>query len=255
MLRAKTMPRAHNTALEQAERGFDGVGVNIALHVDSQAVPDSLVPSVFAEMPSGAAIGFIVIGKEHVNVIADILADVLFKRSRAHVLSMKESQITATLTDADDDFLVVVFRCVSLTRILSANVGFIHFDFSTQFRPVRFDHRGPDAMAEIPRGFVADSKHALNLIRRDSLARFAHDERDVEPDSERQMGIVKHCSGSYRKLVAAIVAVKCSALVYARDFLRATLGADDAARPAQVNQAFPTPFIGSVLLDNGHQIF
>src|SRR5437588_571275 len=52
-------------------------------------------------------------------------------------------------------------------------------------------HSLADAMAEIPRGLVADSKHSLNLIRTDSFARFRHQVGNKKPFRQRQMRVVK----------------------------------------------------------------
>ena len=54
MLRANFMPRPNNAALQERESRLDCVGVDVTLHVDSQAVPNRLVPSVFPKMLCGA---------------------------------------------------------------------------------------------------------------------------------------------------------------------------------------------------------
>ena len=43
MLRRDTMPRSHDPALEQAESGLHGVGVNVAANIDFLFVGNSLV--------------------------------------------------------------------------------------------------------------------------------------------------------------------------------------------------------------------
>jgi len=43
MLRAKRVPRSHDAALEQAEGGVCGIGMNVANDIDVAAVPNRLV--------------------------------------------------------------------------------------------------------------------------------------------------------------------------------------------------------------------
>ena len=89
-------------------------------------------------------------------------------------------------------------------------------------------------MAKIPRRFVADAEHAFDLIRGDALLRLANDVGYVKPCREGQMRIMEHRSRRYRELIAAIVAVKRAALVYARNLVRITLGAGNILRPAEI---------------------
>ncbi len=43
MLRGNTVPCAHNAPLEQRERGFDGVGMNVPVNITPLLVLDGLV--------------------------------------------------------------------------------------------------------------------------------------------------------------------------------------------------------------------
>ena len=43
MLSGETVPRSHDAALQQRECALDGVGVNVAVHVDTALVVDGLV--------------------------------------------------------------------------------------------------------------------------------------------------------------------------------------------------------------------
>ena len=97
MLRTYSMPRSENAALEQVERRFNGVRMDIAVHVQVDAVHDCLVFCAHSCSPSCAAILSQVIGHQDFDIIGNILSDVLFKlfkRSRTHVIGMKGSQFT-----------------------------------------------------------------------------------------------------------------------------------------------------------------
>lgn len=95
MLRANTMPSTNHAALKQAERRFDGVGMNIAVHVDLVAVPDRLVLGPESKPLSSSAIERVIVRHKHFDIIADILADVLFERPAFHIVCMEESPAQA----------------------------------------------------------------------------------------------------------------------------------------------------------------
>src|SRR5271166_961342 len=99
MLCANTMPRSHDAAFQERERGFDGVSVNIAYGIDAVLVANRLVLCEYASIMQGFWVALKLIGHNHVNVLRDVLADVLRQRSRLHVLGMEEAQRSATLTD------------------------------------------------------------------------------------------------------------------------------------------------------------
>lgn len=234
MLGAHPMPTADDTALEKRERGFNGVRVDVAFGVDTELVPDGLVPSVFPKMLSGATVPKRIIGEQNVHVFADVLADVLFERAGLRVFGVKESQIAAALTDADDDFLVVVFCSASLPPIFATNKCFVHFDFAVEHGLIHFHHRVTDAVAEIPRRFVAtESKRPLNLTGRHSLLRLAQKFGCQEPLRKWKMRIVEYGSDRHAKLILAIGAFKLALRKKARDCSALAARACHTFRPAK----------------------
>src|SRR5712692_5903448 len=106
MLRTDSMPRSEDATLEQAERRFDGICMNVALHVDSKAVPNGLVFLLPAKMARRTTILVQVIGHQNVHVIGNVFPDVPFKRARFNVLGMKESQFALPLTNTNNHFFV-----------------------------------------------------------------------------------------------------------------------------------------------------
>jgi len=68
------------------------------------------------------------------------------------------------------------------------------------------------------------------------------------------MRVIKHRACHNGELVAAIVAIKCAALIHAGDFLGLTLWAGYTFGPAKMYEAFAALLIGAVLFDNGHEI-
>lgn len=245
MLRGDFVPRADNAALEKRESRFNGVGVDVAFHVDTVAMPDRLMPSVFPQMRRRATIHPVIVRKKHVHVLADILANVLFEGSRPCIGCVKEPEIAAALTNADYDFLVVEASGFPLMPVLAANIGFIHFDFAGQHRTLGFDHGVPNAVAEIPCGLVApESKGALNLASRHSLFRLAQQECGKEPFVEGQMRVIEHRASGDGKLVVAILAIE--QLLFSFQFHDGHLAAWAlwTGRPAETHKQLPALFVG-----------
>src|ERR1700688_472182 len=93
-----TMPRTNNSALEQRECGFNGVGVNGALNIDVLLVLDS--PVFFgwhSRLPKSKRIGYELVRNNHIYVLTDVFFDVLRQRSGLRIFSMKKPQLTVAL--------------------------------------------------------------------------------------------------------------------------------------------------------------
>lgn len=202
MLRADFMPSPNNAALEQGKGRFDCVGVDVTLHVDSELVHDGLVSLVLSQMPRSAAILPQVVRHQHVYIIADVLADVLFERAAFYVRCMKETKLTLPLADANYHFLVD--RSASALPVsTTANVGFVHLDCSIEHWLACFHHRRAYPVAQIPRCLVADSKRSLNLTSAHALLGFTEQVGRRKPLFEGQVGVVENRSGGHGELIAA----------------------------------------------------
>src|ERR1017187_1175454 len=208
MLRRDFMPRSNDAALEQAKRGLDAVRGNVSVNVDLRAMVDRLV-SCWADsrFPHSARIGSPVIRHNHVHVTADVLADVLRQRPRLRILSMEEPEFPAALLDADNwNLFALTVRdapCAVRIPLTTADPSFVHFNCAIQRLRVDFFHCGPDAMAQIPRGFVASADHALDLVRRDAFAGLAHEVGGSEPSRQGELSILEDGSGQNGELIAA----------------------------------------------------
>src|SRR5262249_33048124 len=155
-----TMPRSHDAAFEQRKCRLNGICVDIPFDVHAVFVANRLVllcvnarplhyPRVRGEF----------IRHNHVNVCADILADILCQRARLRISSVEETQFAATLTDTEHYFFVVAASLYALSFALPANVGFIHFDGARHVRSADLLDSMADAMTQIPCGAVIDSEH------------------------------------------------------------------------------------------------
>ncbi len=203
MLCADFVPCADNTALQKREGRFNGVGVNVPLHVNLELVANRLVASILSEIAGRAPVSIKIIREQHVYVRADILLDESAECTRLYIVRMEEPEFASSLADTDYDFLVLHLVFPTASRVLSADERLIHFNFAREHRPVRLHHRGANPMAEVPCRLVADSKRPLNLARAHTLLGFAEKVRSSEPLFERQMGIIENGASCYRELITA----------------------------------------------------
>ena len=244
MLRADVMPSAHDAALEKGERGFDGVGVNVPVHIAALAVNDGLV-ILDSGLPHGDSVGIEIVSEHHFHIFADVLADVLGERARLRILGVKETESAIALADADHYFLVVHAGADALSAIHSADIGSVHFNFAVEHWFVGQRHRMADTMAEVPSCFVtADPKSALNLAGGHALPCFTEQERCGEPFHEWQVRIIEHGSGCNRKLIVAIFAVEELFFGFQFDYIPMTAQAARAFGEAQARQEFAALGIG-----------
>ena len=236
MLDAETMPCSYDAALEQRERAFDRVGMNVARNIN---VPmrDGFVGFLPLSIQS-PWVDSRFVGNKHLYGVADVLADDFCNRRRFGVFGAEQPQLPIALPDADNH---VFFASWAIDSRLPAQIGFVDLNNAIERGFLRFQHGRADAMAEIPRRFVsADFQDALNLQRGDTLFRLREQERCDEPFSERQMGVVKYCSRCDGELRLASAAPQhgFSPLHTSSLFLSA-FRADWAGRPTELLQVFP----------------
>ncbi len=162
MLGAESVPRPHDAALEQAEGGFDGVGVNVAHDVHARTVVNLFVV-LPVSFPHGGIVRGCVVGENHFHILGDVFPDVLCECSTFGVGGMEESQIAVALADANDYFFVIVLCDMALAWIHAADIGNVHLYLAIQHWLIGLRHGVPDAMAEIPSRLVAHADRALNL--------------------------------------------------------------------------------------------
>jgi hypothetical protein len=246
MLGAETVPRPHNAALEKRERGFNGVRVNVANHVNLLAVVDRLVAHLEIAFCHRARICGEIIGKEYVHIGADVFLDVLGERSRLHVFSMEEAQIAAALANADDNLLHSLRFLNAKSFLLSTDECFVHFNFAIHHLLIGLYHCRTDTVTEIPCRFVAShSNRALNLASRHAFLRFAEQVCGKKPFSERQVGIVEYRAGSDGELVIAVLAVEQLLFRFQLDHRAFATQASGTFREAETNEQFAALVFGA----------
>jgi hypothetical protein len=178
----------HDAALEQRPERFNRIGVRSSYYILALAVPDYAVIVIASEQ----AIAAVLIGRKQLDAgpIRDV-ANETIERGRVGILDHLADHVALTRDRADDWNLSLGARQIERAPLAGvhvvrfpANKRFIHFHVAKQLREIVF-HRGSDARAHIPRGFVrAGSHHAMNLVGADSLLGVAHDEHDLKPRSQ-----------------------------------------------------------------------
>lgn len=251
MLRANAVPATHNAALQKRERGLDGVGMGIALGIDAELVTDSLVSALLAVVGQGSAIRSRIIGVKNINIFAQVLADVLQESSAPRIFGVEEPQFSATLTDSENDFFVIESGLLALEPILAADIGFVHFDFTVEHRPLRFDHCGPDTVTKVPRRLVAsEAERALNLASGHALLGFAEKQGSDKPLRKRQVGIVEDRPGSYGELVVTLFAVVERLFGFEFRSIHLAARAADAFGPAE-----PGKHLAALIFGREHGVY
>lgn len=246
MLRADSMPRSYDTALEQGERGFYGVGR------DHKTV---LISDVFiGRMIHGLALGYLglrkagsvehrFVGHDHINILADVLLHDFTDRLRRSLFDVDKLQFAIALDDSDYDFFVVPSGLAAFSYAPCSDIGFINFDRAIQHL-VNFGHGEADSVTEIPCGFVADSKSALDLIRAHALLCFTEQQGSEKPLLQGQMAIVEYRARRNAKLIIAAIAVEQLFRCCEFNGWHLAAGAFNAIRPTKTYQQFPATFIG-----------
>lgn len=235
MLRANSMPRSHDAALEKRESGFDSIGVDVSNDVHAAAVIDGLV-AFDSSLLHCCGVRGSVVGHNHVYIFTDILADKFGEGAGLRVLCVEEPEIAIALADAEDYFFVVHLSDLPFAAIPAANIGSVQFHDAVQHRLIGLRHSVPDAVTEIPRCLVAHSDRALNLASGHSFLRFAEKVSSQKPLCKRQVRIIEHRAGSNRELIVAILAVEELFVCFQFDHRTVAAQAARAFRPAQANE-------------------
>src|SRR5882762_11019959 len=198
MLRRDFMPRAHNAALKQGECRFHGVRVNVAVSVFPRVVNRLVLALLHGIKRPRVDSGFV--GKNHFHMAADVRVDNLFHGLGLGILRPNQPKIAVALPDSDNNRNVALRTPPAL---LTCHVGFINLHGAVQLLRRYFQHGRTDAVAEVPRGLVADSQRPLNLASGHSLFGLAEQICRKKPLRQRKMSVVEDGSRRCAELVVA----------------------------------------------------
>ena len=103
---------------------------------------------------------------------------------------MAQPKATSALYCSHHRLLLLLAVVNAFAFLLSADVRLIDFDNAAEWLGIALLHRFPDAVIQVPRGFVAaDAEIALQLLRGDALLRVQDQADGMEPHYERQMRV------------------------------------------------------------------
>jgi len=243
------MPRSHNAALEQRESRFYGVGVNVAVGVVLRVVNGSV--KILLHLVQRPRVNSRFVRNNHFHVASDVCLDNLAHSRGLCILGMNQPEIAVALPDADDNLL---FGAVAPLARLATNISFVNLNRAAQFLRSGFEHGRPDAMGEIPSGFVSGLEHPAQLVRRHALARLTEQVGGEKPLPQGQVGVMEDRSRRGRELIAACVTIKLMASRYARNLVRAARWALDALRPAELFKIGSALFFAAKLLNQSAEV-
>jgi hypothetical protein len=243
MLRANLVPRSHYSALEQGERGFDSVRLGVAIDVNLELVANRLVASIFPQMLCRASVGFPIVCVQNLDISTQVFADILFQRPALYIFRVKESEIAATLPQANRDFLVFPAMRSALANVPTADKGFVHFHLTIHHWLINFDHSRSDAVAEVPRGLVAHTKSALDLTGRLPFLGFTEQQGSHKPLAQGQVRIIEDRTSGNTELVVATGTVEELLFGSQFDCVLFAAKAAHAIGKAETGQQFAASFV------------
>src|SRR5579859_5053844 len=243
MFGADLMPASHNATLQKRKCVLNRVRVDV--RSESDIFFRGVIDGLMLVFPYGFPVCREFIGYDHVNIGRNIFLNVSLQGSRFGIFGMEETNITAALPYADNNFLLSVSSPV-LTALSAADIGFVHLDSTVQHWPFSFVHRGTDAMTEIPSCLVAHSDCPLELHGAYPFARFHQQQNCEKPFCERQMRVMEDRAAGNCELIFASNTLKAPVFFQCRDAGIMATWALNTVRPAQPLQEFAATFIGRI---------
>ena len=254
---------AHDATLQKRPERFYRVSMCGSYYVFALAVADYAMIVIVTDQ----AIAGVLIGREQLDASAiRDAANETIQRRRVGVLNCLADDVTLAGNRADDGHLSFGARQIQFLALLGMHVlrfaadeSLIDFDLATEQCRAFFLHRGADACAHIPRGFIrAGSHHPMKLVRGDSFLRVAHDEHDLEPRSQRVFGVLENRLSDHAESVSvaptAILALANPVERAMRDvkhfLIPASRAFNFAVRPSLLNQKALAIIFSLKLLDH-----
>jgi hypothetical protein len=198
-----------HAALQQAPKGFDAVGVDVAAYIDALTMSDDLM-RIVGNLP----ISRVLVCCQQGHLVGYGLFNEPIKCGAVCSFDSFADNV-AFPTDGSNDWHLIAGLTACPMRlfvpmavlVLTADVGFINFDFAKKLSEVGILHRGPDAYAHIPsRPVVTASNLAMDLKRADSLFALGHQINDLKPSSQGVVGVFEDGFADNREPVAVLLA-------------------------------------------------
>lgn len=214
MLATDIVERAINAALEQRERGFDGVAVNPAR---TCVLASAMIRHVMlSEWTSDdmTSIDYGTVGHQ-MRIRRDVLAKNASKIVRRNVGGYKRPNIAVSLDKRHDrsfaslqPALYWAFAFLLVAR-LSTDISFIGFHDTGELRFFGsiITHREANSVHQEQCTLVRQSGHSLNLFRANALLAGSSSPKSIAPMAKRNARIFKHGADAHAVLFAAFIAL------------------------------------------------
>src|SRR5579862_45427 len=194
-----------NAAFQDAEKAFNGIGVDVAADVFINRVVDGFVRSEGLADDVNEGVGFI--GVEERNAVNFCLLNRVVQGMRLNVRNMERAHTAFTFHKRENR--IHRSTCgAKLPARLAANASGIGFDdFAGPAHA--FDarlHRLANAMGQVPRGFHAALQGPLHLAGADTFLRRAHKVDRLQPHMQGQVRRLENGPHANRKRLLARVA-------------------------------------------------
>ena len=192
-------------------KAFDGIGMNVAKHIDFLRVQNSIV---LVSHLAKWAIDVIVVRKN-----GRTLFDVANNRGKdGNLLDVGDGagfEFAAALSHADNRGFASS-AAPALPLALAAEITFVNLNDAIKWVKV-FAQSMANFFAHTPRGFIGHARFALDLFGRDASAGLSHEVNDVEPSRHRGTRFLKDSASGRGNLVSAVIT--CVHLA-PRDFMK-----------------------------------
>lgn len=256
---ARLVERANNAALEQRPEAFDCVGVNGADDVLAARVAHDFVVIAVLEV----AVAGPIVRRQKADAIRDSLADELAEFFGADAIDDAGNDLALAGDRADDRrlaganaALAAVAPAMPVVRF-AADKRLVHFHNAEQLALGAVTHGDADTVAHIPSRLVgAGAEHPVDLVGAHALFRVVHQERDLEPLSQRVLGVLENRPRDDGEPIAVLVAALANPMerlaLGLPDLGIATTRALDALGPAPCDQI---GLAGVVVGEPGQEFF
>lgn len=177
MLNRNLMVGTDDRPLEKGPNPLDAVSVNVATDILFSRVIDRLVTGVIV---ANAPVRTPVVGMDGFSIVMDGFTSKGMESLTAPVWNHLEDNLAFPLDGPNDDGLIA-FVPMTFAPNFATNKGLVNLYDALEFDGGSIGNCGPDAVAEIPSGFVGDIQRPLQLAGGNAFLSFNHQVSGHEP--------------------------------------------------------------------------
>lgn len=197
---------ADNAALNQRPKTLNRVGVNRADDIFLRPMANETMRIFFTKPVIGAEI----VSRQQTDFVGNCLMNEADQRFAVEAIEDAGDNLALPLDSADDADLAGAGTASTtaplipmLILVLPADVGFVNLDNTAQLVGPMLTEASANAVAHVERGFIRTEAHIPHDLQR-THALFAnqHKVHDLEPVTERLVGVLKDRPDQNRKPIA-----------------------------------------------------